>query len=214
MASEEASIEAHAVAVHDKFTNMIYILGGASRSGKTLLARRAVTERGIPYFPLDALFGGLANGAPQLGVAYDSSFIERAEKMWPVVKPAFGFFFHEEEDFLIEGDTILPSQVHELISEGEDMACCFLGYTELTKEEKLELVRAHHQGSSDWTKGISDEEMLKHIDDMIVFSKYLRDECAKYDIKYFDISHDFEAPREQAFSYLFGDQVLKHGAPR
>jgi ATP-dependent Zn protease len=39
---------------------MLYIIGGASRSGKTLLARRAVVEKKIPYFPMDALFGALA----------------------------------------------------------------------------------------------------------------------------------------------------------
>ncbi len=70
---------------------MIYVLGGASRSGKTLLARRAVDEKRIPYFPLDALFGGLAGGAPQLGVTWNQAFIERGEKMWPIVKSTFGF---------------------------------------------------------------------------------------------------------------------------
>ncbi|MBX9906530.1 hypothetical protein K2X96_01360 [Patescibacteria group bacterium] len=184
---------------------MIYILGGASRSGKTLLSRRAVSEKGIPYFPLDALFGGLANGAPQLGVAYDQSFIVRAEKTWPVAKPLLGFFFHEEHNFLIEGDTILPSQVNELILEGNKVKSCFLGYSELNKEEKLTLVRTYHQGEVDWTKNISDDEMLKLIDEMIQFSKYLKEECANFGIQYFDISHDFEKPREQAFSYLFHD---------
>lgn len=184
---------------------MIYILGGASRSGKTLLSRRVVSEKGIPYFPLDALFGGLVSGVPQLGVAYNESFIDRAEKMWPVAKPVLGFFFHEERDFLIEGDTILPNQVNELVREGNRLKSCFMGYAELNKEEKLALVRTYHQGELDWTKGISDEEMLVLIDEMIQFSKYLKEECAKYGIRYFDISHDFEKPREDAFNYLFVD---------
>ncbi|MEA2701731.1 MAG: hypothetical protein QOE22_440 [Candidatus Parcubacteria bacterium] len=188
---------------------MIHILGGASRSGKTLLARRAVSEKGVPYFPLDALFGGLANGTPQLGIAYDQPFIERAERMWPVAKPLLGFFFHEERDFLIEGDSILPSQVSELMLEGHQIRSCFIGYAALNKEEKLALVRVHHQGQVDWTKGHSDEEMLKLIEEMIQFSKYLEAECGKYGIQYFDISHDFEKPREQAFSYLFADQGSK-----
>lgn len=184
---------------------MIYILGGASRSGKTLLSRRVVAEKQIPYFPLDALFGGLANGAQQLGVKYEQSFIERAENTWPVAKPLLGFFFHEEHNFLIEGDTILPQQVNELILEGNKVKSCFLGYTELNKEEKLALVRTYHQGVVDWTKDISDEEMLKLVDEMIQFSIYLKIECAKYDIAYFDVSHDFETPRNDAFNYLFAD---------
>lgn len=168
-----------------------------------MLSRRAVSEKGIPYFPLDALFGALANGAPQLGVVYDQSFIDRAERMWPIAKPLFDFFFREEQDFLIEGDAILPSQVHELRTEGIPVRTCFLGYAELTREEKLALVRTYHQGDRDWTKGISDDEMLKMVDEMIQFSSYLKGECEKYGINYFDVSHDFKGSRQEAFNYLF-----------
>lgn len=184
---------------------MLYIIGGASRSGKTLLARRAVVEKQIPYFPLDGLFGMLAHGAPEFGVRYESSLLERPVKMWPLSKHLFNFFFKEEGKYLIEGDTILPSQIHELIAEQKPVRCCFFGYTELTKEEKLALVREHHQGDIDWTKGISDQEMLPMVDEMIQFSKYLKEECAKYDIKYFDVSHDFENVRNEAFDYLFAE---------
>ena len=182
---------------------MLYVLGGASRSGKTLLARRAVVEKRIPYFPLDALFGGLANGAPELGVAYENSLMERPAKMWPITRPLLDFFFKEEKDFLIEGDSILPSQVNELLKENKPIKSCFLGYTQLDANEKLALVRKYHQGEADWTKEISDEEMLRMIDEMVQFSKYLESECAKFGIKYFDISHDFENSRNAAFDYLF-----------
>jgi 2-phosphoglycerate kinase len=182
---------------------MIYILGGAARSGKTLLSRRAVAERGVPYFPLDAVWGGLAGGAPQLGITWDQAFIERAERMWPITKPVLSFFFHEDADFLIEGDTILPKHVRELMDEGNAVRCCFLGYTELTSEEKLALVRTYEQGTRDWTNVISDEEMTRYVEEMIVFSTYLKSECERYGIPYFDISHDFDTPREEAFGYLF-----------
>ena len=182
---------------------MLYVIGGASRSGKTLLSRRAVSEKEIPYFPLDALFGALANGAPEFGVRYGDSLMERPAKMWPISKHLFNFFFQEERDFLIEGDSILPSQMNELISSGESIRCCFLGYSELTKDEKLALVRKHHQGDIDWTQEISDKEMSEMIDEMIEFSKFLRKECATYGIRYFDVSHDFEGARNAAFDYLF-----------
>lgn len=182
---------------------MLYVLGGASRSGKTLLARRAVAERQVPYFPLDALIYSLVHGAPELGIRYENPFTERSRKMWPVAKPFLSFFFKEERDYLIEGDLILPSQVNELISEGKPVTCCFVGYAELTKEQKLTLIREYHQGDTDWTKNISDKEMLPMIDEMIEFSKYLKEECKKYNIKYFDLSHDFEGVRSEVFEYLF-----------
>lgn len=182
---------------------MLYIIGGASRSGKTLLSQRAVVEKQIPYFPLDALFGALAHGAPEFGVRYEDSFINRPIKMWRLAKHLLSAISNEEKDYLIEGDSILPSQINELIVEGKPIRCCFFGYTELTKDEKLALVRQHHQGNIDWTRGISDEEMLPMIDEMIQFSKYLQQECNKYGIKYFDISHNFEGTHNKAFEYLF-----------
>ncbi len=184
---------------------MLYILGGASRSGKTLLARRAVAEKQIPYFPLDALFGALVHGAPEKGLRYEDPLMERPVKMWPMTKHFLNFFFKEENNYLFEGDSILPSQVNELIAEQKPVRSCFLGYTELAREEKFVLVREHHQGDIDWTRGISDEEMLPMVDEMIVFSKHLQQECAKYGIKYFDISHDFHGVRNMAFEYLFAE---------
>jgi hypothetical protein len=184
---------------------MIYIIGGASRSGKTLLARRVVAEKRIPYFPLDALFGALANGAPQLGVAYENSLMERPVKMWPITKPLLEFFFAEEKDFLIEGDSILPSQIQELLVANKPVKACFIGYTKLDANEKLETVRRYHQGEIDWTKGISDTEMLPMVDEMIEFSKYLEQECDRLGIKYFDVSQDFEGVRDEVFEYLFDD---------
>lgn len=182
---------------------MLYLLAGASRSGKTLLARRAVVEKQIPYFPLDVLFGAIVHGIPEVGLKYEDSLLDRPKKIWPLATHFFNYFFKEEREYLIEGDSILPSQVNELIVAGKPIKCCFLGYAELTKDEKLALVREHHQGDIDWTRGISDEEMLPMIDEMIEFSKYLKQECEKYGIKYFDVSHDFEGVRNEAFEYLF-----------
>jgi hypothetical protein len=183
---------------------MLYLLAGASRSGKTLLARRAVAEKQIPYFPLDVLFGAIVHGLPEIGLKYEDSLLERPKKIWPLANHFFNFFFDEESDYLIEGDSLLPSKIHELIVAGKPVKCCFLGYAELNKEEKLALVRQYHQGEIDWTRDIPDEEMLPMVDSMIEFSKYLKEECKKYDIKYFDISHDFEGVRNEAFEYLFG----------
>lgn len=182
---------------------MLYILGGAPRSGKTLLARRAVVERQIPYFPLDTLLGSLVYGAPELGMRYEDSFIDRSNKLWPVTNRLIKMFLDEEGDYLIEGDSVLPSQINEFILQKKSVRCCFVGYPELSKEEKFSLVRQHHQGDIDWTKEISDEELLPMINSMIEFSAYLKEECAKYGIKYFDISHDFQGVRDAAFEYLF-----------
>ena len=184
---------------------MLYILGGAPRSGKTLLSRRAVEEKKIPYIPLDGLVTALAYGAPQVGISFDMHLVERAIAMWPITKELLGCLMREERDFLVEGDSILPSHVVELSTENKNIKTCFLGYPTMNRDEKLALIREHHQGELDWTKEISDEDLSKMVEEMVSFSGYLVEESAKYDIAFFDVSKSFDVARVQAFSYLFGE---------
>jgi hypothetical protein len=47
---------------------MLYLIGGTSRSGKSIISRKLLTEKGIPYFPLDSVVMGFTNGMPELGI--------------------------------------------------------------------------------------------------------------------------------------------------
>ena len=98
---------------------------------------------------------------------------------------------------------IIPKQVRELMDEGNEVRSCFLGYTELTREEKFTHIRTHHQDNRDWTREIADNELYGYVDEMLEFSHYLKSECTTHIIPYFDISKDFETPRTEAFNYLF-----------
>jgi adenylate kinase family enzyme len=41
---------------------MLYLISGASRAGKTLIAKRISEQVGIPYLSLDWLIMGFTNG--------------------------------------------------------------------------------------------------------------------------------------------------------
>lgn len=45
---------------------MLYLVGGASRAGKSTLSRRLLDRQRIPYFSIDVLAMGLVNGWPAL----------------------------------------------------------------------------------------------------------------------------------------------------
>lgn len=51
---------------------MIYIIGGAARAGKTIIARRMLIERNIPYFCVDYFVSALDQAAPELGIDAES----------------------------------------------------------------------------------------------------------------------------------------------
>jgi hypothetical protein len=112
----------------------------------------------------------------------------------------------EENDYLIEGDCILPSKlsIFKKKNPSEEMKFCFLAYTNLSSDEKLDLVRQHHTGEKDWTHDHSDEAMTGMIDRMIEYSDFIKKECEKYSVQYFDVSHDFSEVHDRAFRYLLG----------
>ncbi len=66
---------------------MLYIVGGAARSGKSLIAHRFLQSAHIPYFSLDFLMMGVARGLPKSGVNPDDPSTIVGERLWPVVKP-------------------------------------------------------------------------------------------------------------------------------
>lgn len=181
---------------------MLYVLGGASRSGKSIIARRFVSEKQISFFCIDFLITSLQE-LPSLDIKHGQSFISKAEKLWPLTNPLFTHLIKEEPNYLIEGDGILPNQIAELVKDfPNDIKACFVGFSEINPQNKLEQIRKFGGNKDDWTKNIPDEKLILHIKDMIKFSKHLKAECSKYNISYFDSSNNFNECLESVFQYL------------
>lgn len=181
---------------------MLYILGGSSRSGKSIIARRFVAEKQIPFFGIDFLITTLQE-IPELGIHHGDQYEIKAERIWPLIKPMLLHLASEEPKYLIEGDGILPKHINELSKENpEKVKACFVGFCDISPEEKLKIARDKGGNQDDWTKKYSDEEMIGFIKGMIDYSNYLKRECNKYSIKYFDCSQNFPTFLDQVFDYL------------
>lgn len=181
---------------------MLYILGGAPRAGKTLMSKKALLEKRIPYFPLDGLVGALSYAMPELHISHDESFVDKSERLWKINKYLLGFFAANGETYLVEGDSILPAQAREAIDEHKDVRACFVGYPGLSPEEKLKLIRGFPAGIKDWTEKYSDAELLPTLRRAVEYSVYLKNECGKYGIPFFDLSEGFQEGFDAAYQYL------------
>ncbi|MEM8507081.1 MAG: hypothetical protein AAF717_04590 [Bacteroidota bacterium] len=68
---------------------MLYLIGGASRTVKTLMAKQLSSQMGIPYLSLDWIMMGFKNGIPEYGV-HDKLFPnDIAKRLWPFYKAMF-----------------------------------------------------------------------------------------------------------------------------
>lgn len=183
---------------------MVVIIGGAARTGKGLLSRRLLVEMRQPYLSLDVLKMGLVNGLPSFGLDADASAIAIAQQLWPLVRAMMINMIETGVHYIVEGE-ILPEHVHELASQYPgQIRACFLGYTDMDPLQKLSELRAFSGNPNDWVADYSDKEILELVKENIAFSRYLKEECKRLNLAYFDTSVDFQEVHEQVTAYLKG----------
>ena len=187
---------------------MLYLIGGASRVGKGVLAERLLQEHRIPRFSLD-YFTSAFRERPDLGIRHEDPTEGRAKALWPFVKPMLRNIAEEEPHYCVDGAVLLPDMVAEIMAEypGEIRAC-FMGYPSISPERKRAEIREHGNTINNWLREASDEEVLKLVRDMIISSQSLHADCERLGLSFFDISRDFDAVIDQALTSMVGGDRL------
>jgi hypothetical protein len=174
---------------------MIYLIGGASRAGKTYLAKRLMSMLNTPLLELDYLKMGFANGLPQYGIhpLQDEETIGSA--LWPVVAGMMRAMVENGHDYIIEGTYILPAYAVESQQRyGDVIRSCFLGYAHTPAAEKLAQLQ-----------GFGEDPDPSDIDHFVEFSKFLRSECPRLGLTYVEVA-DREEAVERGIRHLLQPQ--------
>lgn len=80
---------------------MIYLIGGTSHTGKTVLAQRILEEKHIPYLSVDHLKMGLIrSGHTDLTVFDDDKL---TDYLWPIVREMVKTAIENKQNLTIEG---------------------------------------------------------------------------------------------------------------
>lgn len=181
---------------------MLFFVGGAARSGKSMLARRLLADERLPYVSLDVLKMGLVRAFPRLGIDPNAGAMITAVQLWPLVREMSHSLLADRVSYVFEGE-LLPKQLADLRDHfPTQVYACFLGYAFLQADDKLKHMRKHTGYPNDWSVEYTDTELLAIIRREIEFSQYVRDECQTYNFPYFDTSHDFVATGEQVFVHI------------
>ena len=194
---------------------MLYLLGGAARAGKSTIARRFLSETGIPYFCLDYLVMGFANGLPEHGVDPEDDERGGGRLLWPVVKPLATALVEDGIDYMIEGAQLLPEHAWVLTEELTDQVLtdqaltdqvrsCFVGFAEVDIGAKLREIRRFRGTPDDWLREFDDGKAREEIERLKGFSRHVKLECSKYGLAYFEASTDVYTTAEAVVQYLKG----------
>ena len=185
---------------------MLYLVSGTSRSGKTLIARKILADKQVPYLSLDWLMMGFNDGIPEYGINHLLWPNEIAEKMQPFLLGMIDSMLVDGMDYVIEGEAMLPQLAANLVEKYPDkIKAVFVGYTEIHVNEKVALVKKHSDGENDWLTNESDEYVRDHIENMIAYSKMIKDGCEEHGLPFFDTSENFEGAIQAATDFLVRD---------
>jgi hypothetical protein len=181
---------------------MLLFIGGAARTGKSILARRLLTEMQLPFLSLDVLKMGLTRGVPEFVIDPDAGGLQVAERLWPLVREMSVSLLHDRIDYVFEGE-ILPQHVAALRhAHPTQIRACFLGYPTISPDRKLQEIRAHGGHPNDWPLEYADTDLLIIVQREIAFSHYLQAECSRHQFRYFDMSQQFLPTLGAAVAYV------------
>ena len=184
---------------------MLYLLGGSPRSGKSIIANRFLAETRIPFFCLDYLMMGFAEGLPEYGVDPEGDERRIGELLWPVVEPLAVALDEDEIDYMLEGVQVLPTHARELFEKLDGrVRACFVGFAEVDTLEKFRDIRRFGGGLDDWLRDYDDQRLIGEIERLKAFSEYIRSECDKYHLRYFETSADLQQTVDEVVLYLKG----------
>ena len=185
---------------------MLYLLGGSPRAGKSKMARLFTSETGIPCFELDYLKMGIARGMPEYGLDPNGGDQTIARQLWPVVKGMAMTYVENGRDCLLEGTYLLPEYVVELQQLYRDrIRACFVGYAAIDTWDKVRQLRDYGalSGEWDWSSN-DDDEARQKVEFLKQFSVYMKAECDKYGLTYFENSSDHQKTIDEVVRFLGG----------
>ena len=179
---------------------MFYLIGGAPRVGKTLLGQRVSAKLGIGWISTDVLEHILRvthvagqktewNAGPQAISAAASWFFPYLDQFIYGIRGA-------AESYVIEGVDFLPEQLAQL-STRYPIRAVFMGCSQMTMD-RFDRFPGRSKGYS----GLPDDLRQRIVQDVPLWSEFIRQEAICCGYPYVDTGGDFEASLAEAEALL------------
>lgn len=191
---------------------MNYIIAGTSRCGKTMLVNMLVRNlKGFSKISIDNIKCAFEETVPSLNINFEDGVGNT--KILPDFFESFfrGAMYKDIEDglsYVAEGDG-LPFEKLLSLNQDENIKVIFLGKPSISEKEYFEEIR-FFEGKylfSEWTKALSDEELLENCRVWITRSKEYKRLCKKHGIDFFDTSFCQREVVEKIFNMIKSENV-------
>ena len=163
---------------------MVYLIGGSSHVGKTLLAQKLMEQTGYPYTSLDHLkMGFIRSGMTELTVEDD---LEMRYFMWPFVTGMIKTAIENEQNLILEG-CYIPAEWKESFTPDEisHIKCLFIVMSESYIRNNFSDIVNH---ACDIESRIEDNPDMERL---IECSEGFKADCEEYDVPCYIINEKF-----------------------
>lgn len=196
---------------------MIYLIGGAPRCGKTILAKKLAAKKKISWISTDSIWSIIKAVTPEKETKkkfpgfclacpknkyhfeiYDPQLLAEkeiieSETIWPGIKAFIKYQIDFKQDFIVEGINLLPKLVNQLKKTNywKDIKIVYLVKTDL---DKIKQGIPKNKKEFDWilAGGIDKPGRLDKAAAMIQYeSLYFKREAEKYGFNVVDTSNGF-----------------------
>lgn len=181
---------------------MIYIISGASRSGKSSVGKKLFKKLNITYIEVDDIMMAFYKGMPETKVHPENWPDVTAKMIEPFLHGMITTMIENKKDAVFEGEQFLPEYIRSLLDTyPDDVKACFLGFTEITLEEKYNNC-INYAEPEDWLIHKTKEYIKNHVLNMKNYSKKIKQECIEHNVPYVDTSHNFKETLDEIIEYL------------
>lgn len=177
---------------------MVILIGGVSRTGKTLLAQSLLEKHHIPYLSIDHLKMGLVRGMPNCGFVPTDSDDHIAAKLWPIVRGIVMTAVENGQDLIVEGCYIPPEELGTFpTSYAKETIGLYIGFSK-------EYIRANFEGGILAHGGAIElrGEEERPVEWFEAAHRSIRERCKRCGVPYFEIDGDYEDGMKRVYRWL------------
>lgn len=180
----------------------MYLIGGAPRVGKTILAQQLCTTRSVGWISTDLLMDLLrAANAPGRKMKWDAApqaITAAAEWFFPYLERFVWGVSSFTDHYVIEGVDFLPAQVAQLSTQ-YPIRAVFLGCSRMTLGDFT-----HFPGPSKGYATLPEAHRRQIVEDVPRWSAFIRQEAERLGYPYVDMAGDFSQRLIEAERMLTG----------
>ncbi len=176
-------------------------IAGVARSGKSTIAKRLHNEFNYNHIPLDYFASSFKHNFKEAGIN-SNPLMESSEKLALFILRVVNIIDFTDELFIIDSAHIKPNDIIKYLDRNK-WEIIYVGYPDISKEEKLNQVR-RFDSKDDWTFKKSDDELLKTLNDLIILSKEIEEMCKEYNIKFINTSYNFNKVLDKEYNNIKG----------